>query len=307
MCLDENNKYMEPLLVFTKKPISRTSTLTGEEVDFFATPADNLMHVGATLGEITLYFKNSNSYSDDSVAGGASTKTSNYAKVVLRTLTGTEVDTIKRIQRGIAKAKSSTSIINFDGANKSFDIQGVLSVISIVRDDLEVIEDLDNDITLNCGTGIPGGDRFAVLAKVSDADFDYDWTETPTFEQANISKWSDTLSPKLKFFRSKGEDHTNTTSEIDDILGEIIFTGVNIDGEESTAGKILFTQVNESDSSNFIESKLQLYVGTAEGDQVGLTINQQRVTSIPNLSTSPSPVRGGIYADNNDILFFGIT
>lgn len=297
---------MEPLLVFSKKAISRTSTLVGDEVDFFATPADNLMHIGAVFGEITMYFKNSNSYSDESIAGGASTKTSNYAKVVLKTLTGNEVETIKRIQKAITLARQSGKIINFDGVTRAFDVQGVLSIVEIVRDDIEIL-DVDNDITLNCGTGIPGGDRFAVLAKVSDDDFDYAWTETPTFEQANISKWSNTVSPKLKFFRSKGEDHTNTESEIDDILGEIVFTGVNIDGEESTAGKLLFTQVNESDSSNFIESKFELFIGTSTGDQVALTINEQRVTSIPNLSTSPSAVRGGIYADNNDILFFGIT
>ena len=297
---------MEPLLVFSKKAISRTSTLVGDEVDFFATPADNLMHIGAVFGEITMYFKNSNSYSDESIAGGASTKTSNYAKVVLKTLTGNEVETIKRIQKAITLARQSGKIINFDGVTRAFDVQGVLSIVEIVRDDIEIL-DVDNDITLNCGTGIPGGDRFAVLAKVSNDDFDYAWTETPTFEQANISKWSNTLSPKLKFFRSKGEDHTNTESEIDDILGEIVFTGVNIDGEESTAGKLLFTQVNESDSSNFIESKFELFIGTSTGDQVALTINEQRVTSIPNLSTSPSAVRGGIYADNNDILFFGIT
>lgn len=296
---------MEPLLVFSKKSISRTSTLTGDDIDFFATPADNLMHVGATLGEITLYFKNSNSYSDDSVAGGASTKLTNFARVILKVRTGTETSTIQRIQTGITQAQKNGTILNFDGVTKQFDVKGVLSVIEIVRDEID-LSDVDNDISLNCGTGIPGGDRFAVLAKVSDADFDYAWTETPTFEQANISKWSDTLSPKLKFFRSKSSDHTDTTTEIDDILGEIIFTGVNIDNEEASAGKMLFTQVNESDSSNSIQSKFELFVGTSTGDQVALTINQQRVTSIPNLSDTPSAVRGGIYANTSDILFFGV-
>lgn len=301
----EQQYYMEPLLVFSKKSISRTSTLTGDDIDFFATPADNLMHVGATLGEITLYFKNSNSYSDDSVAGGASTKLTNFARVILKVRTGTETSTIQRIQTGITQAQKNGTILNFDGVTKQFDVKGVLSVIEIVRDEID-LSDVDNDISLNCGTGIPGGDRFAVLAKVSDADFDYAWTETPTFEQANISKWSDTLSPKLKFFRSKSSDHTDTTTEIDDILGEIIFTGVNIDNEEASAGKMLFTQVNESDSSNSIQSKFELFVGTSTGDQVALTINQQRVTSIPNLSDTPSAVRGGIYANTSDILFFGI-
>lgn len=301
----EQQYYMEPLLVFSKKSISRTSTLTGDDIDFFATPADNLMHVGATLGEITLYFKNSNSYSDDSVAGGASTKLTNFARVILKVRTGTETSTIQRIQTGITQAQKNGTILNFDGVTKQFDVKGVLSVIEIVRDEID-LSDVDNDISLNCGTGIPGGDRFAVLAKVSDADFDYAWTETPTFEQANISKWSDTLSPKLKFFRSKSSDHTDTTTEIDDIIGEIIFTGVNIDNEEASAGKMLFTQVNESDSSNSIQSKFELFVGTSTGDQVALTINQQRVTSIPNLSDTPSAVRGGIYANTSDILFFGI-
>jgi hypothetical protein len=153
--------------------------------------------------------------------------------------------------------------------------------------------------------GFPGGDKFAVLAKVSDDDFDYDWTETPTFEQANISKWSETTSPKLLFTRSNGTDHTNTPTIANDVLGEIGFRGINSNNTPVDSAKILFTQTNNSDT--LIKSKFELFVGTDNGPEVALTANDERVISIPNQTDTPTAVRGGIYADDSDILFFGIS
>ena len=154
--------------------------------------------------------------------------------------------------------------------------------------------------------GVPGGSKYAVLNKLSDDDLDYDWTETPTFEQANISKWSDTANPTLLFTRSRGADHTNDETLQDDILGQIGFTGVNTNNEAATGGKMLFTQTQDSTTDTFVQSKFELFVGTDQGDQVALTANEQRVISIPNQSSAPDAVRGGIYANDNDILFFGI-
>lgn len=144
---------MEPLLVFSKQVISRSSTISGQEVDFFATPASNLVHIGATYGEVTLFFKDSNTYVDDSIAGGASTKVSNLTRVILRTLTQDEVKTIQRIQRALNNAKDSGVIINFDNTVEQYDVQGVLEVKDILRGDINV-SDIDNSVTLVCGGDI---------------------------------------------------------------------------------------------------------------------------------------------------------
>lgn len=155
--------------------------------------------------------------------------------------------------------------------------------------------------------GTPGGSKYAVLAKVSDDDLDYDWTETPTFEQLFISKWSSTEDPLLQFHYSRGTDHTETTTLKGDILGQIGFTGVNQNNTLAEGGKILFTQTQDADTSKNLQTKFELFVGTAAGDQVALTANEERVVSIPNLTDTPTAVRGGLYVNSNDELYFGVS
>jgi hypothetical protein len=351
---------MEPTLVFTKQTISRTSTTTGANIDFFSAPASSLVHAGAAFGELVLFFKDSNIFSDNSITGGASTKAADYAKVTLKVRAGTEVKTIEFLNSLISK--SSGKVIRFDNTLRQYDVRGVLQVLSIARTDLPT----DDDIYLSCGTGgsfedidpgiidvandlflfydaddnglpkvesitdfvaaiagdnltavngvlnasehrVPGGDKFAVLAKSSDTDYDYDWTESPTFEDLNISKWSTSDNPTLLFSRSQGADHTTTTTAANDILGEIGFRGVSLENNNAVAGKIKVTQTQPSTSSNYVQSKLELFTGTKNGEEVALTINDERVTILPNQNEIPSAVQGGLYADNNDKLFFGVS
>jgi len=153
---------------------------------------------------------------------------------------------------------------------------------------------------------IPGGNKFAVLAKSSDTDYDYDWTESPTFESVDIALWSTTGNPELLFRKSRGSDHTTTTTEQNDVLGEIGFRGVTNVNNEVASAKIKVTQTAAADDT-YVKSKLELFTGTAIGEQVALTINDERVTILPNQSTTPSAVQGGLYADNNDKLFFGVS
>lgn len=356
---------MEPTIVISKQAISRDSTTSGDTIHFFAAPVSSLVHMGATYGEIVLFFKDSNHYSDNSIAGGRSTKASKYVKVFLKTRAGNEMKTIEFVKQTIDKAKSNGSNITLDNNSNFFDIRGVLKVNNIVRDD----ELPDNDdIYLSCGTGgtatdidpgiidvatdtllfydssdnglpkttsVPdfiasiagdnitaidgvlsvefpesdlpkGGDKYSVLSKRSNTDFDFEWTEDPTFESLNISKWSLAEHPELLFKRSQGFDHVNTPTEENDILGEIGFRAVNNQQEEVAVGKLKVTQTSNSISS-VVQSKLELFTGTQNGEEVALTINDERVTILPNQSTTPSAVQGGLYADNNDILFFGVS
>lgn len=155
--------------------------------------------------------------------------------------------------------------------------------------------------------GISGGDKFAVLSKNSNTDFDYGWTETPTFEQTNISKWSNVDNPTLLFTRSRGTDHTNDETLTSDVLGEIGFTGINTNNQVADGGKILFTQAQSATTDQYVQSKFELFVGTSTGEQVALTANEERVISLPNLTTAPTAVQGGLYANNSDELYFGVS
>ena len=351
---------MEPTLVFTKQAISKTSTTTGANIDFFSAPASSLVHAGAAFGELVLFFKDSNTFSDNSIAGGASTKAADYARVTLKVRAGTEVKTIELLNSLISK--SSGKVIKFDNTLRQYDVRGVLQVLSIVRTDLPT----DDDVYLSCGTGgsvedidpgvidvandsflfydaddgglpkiesivdfvaaiagdnltavngvlnasefgIPGGDKYSVLTKLSDTDDDYGWTETPQFEGLTIAKWNSAEFSELTFFRSRGADHTNVTTEPNDVLGEIGFTGVNNNNSTADGGKILFTQTQAATNDRYLQTKFELFVGTDTGDQVALTANEERVISIPNLNTNPTAVQGGLYADSNNKLYFGIS
>lgn len=352
---------MEPTLVFTKQAISRTSAITGADIDFFSAPASSLVHAGAAFGELVLFFKDSNTFSDNSIAGGASTKAADYARVTLKVRAGNEVKTIEILNSLISK--STGKVIKFDNTVRQYDVRGVIQVLSIVRTDLPT----DDDIYLSCGTGgsstdldpgvvdvandsflfydsddeglpkvetisdfieaiagdnltavngvlnasftsdIPGGDKYAVLHKLSDADNDYGWTEAPQFEQLSISKWSSTEDPVLNFHYSRGTDHTETTTQPNDILGQIGFTGVNSNNVLAQGGKIAFTQTQAAGNSTNLQTKFELFVGTSAGDQVALTANEERVISIPNLTSTPTAVQGGLYADSTDKLYFGVS
>lgn len=140
---------MEPLLVFSKGQLSVRSNFS-DEIDVFATPMSNLVHMGATLGEITLFFKDSNLYADDSIAGGRETKKANYVQVKLKVRETNESNVIELFQRKLQQSKDTGVVIRFDNETREYAIRGVLKVNDIIRpDDLPT----DDDIFLSCGTG----------------------------------------------------------------------------------------------------------------------------------------------------------
>lgn len=155
------------------------------------------------------------------------------------------------------------------------------------------------------GTSQPGGNKYAVLAKLSDVDFDYDWTEDPQFESVTVTKYSPSLAPAINLFRSRGSDGVNGETQPGDIIASIAFSGVAADNSQAPAGKMVFTQVDAA-GYNGISSKIELFVGSDNGDLPALTINEDRVVSVHRHSVAPPVVTGGIYANDNNELFFGV-
>ncbi len=152
----------------------------------------------------------------------------------------------------------------------------------------------------------PGGNKFAVLAKLSDVDFDYDWTETPQFESVSMVKSSNSTFPSINLFRSRGSDSLLTPTQSGDVIAQIAFFGADTGGNQATAGKMVFTQVESAGSGPGVSTKMELFVGNNSGDVAALTLNEERVVSISRQSTAPAPVLGGIYASSNNELFFGV-
>lgn len=151
----------------------------------------------------------------------------------------------------------------------------------------------------------PGGNKYAVLSKLSDIDFDYDWTETPQFESVSVTKYSASQSPSINLFRSRGSDHTAVETQPGDVIAEIGFSGVAIGGNQAPAGKMVFTQVDVSGYQG-VSSKIEFFVGSDTGDLPAFTINEERVLSVHTHSDEPTPVAGGFYSDASGQLFIGI-
>ncbi len=84
------------------------------------------------------------------------------------------------------------------------------------------------------------------------------------------------------------------------------FFGSSIGGNQATAGKMVFTQVQAAGYGPGVSTKMELFVGNDSGDVAALTLNEEKVVSISRQSTAPTPVAGGIYANTSNELFFGI-
>ena len=152
----------------------------------------------------------------------------------------------------------------------------------------------------------PGGNKHAVLSKLSDLDNDYDWTEQPQFESVAITKYSSISAPSINLYRSRGSDTAALETASGDIIAQIGFSGASIGGGVATAGKMVFTQVSAAGYGDGVATKLELFVGTDAGDVSAFTINEERVVSVSRQSAVPDAVAGGIYADSSNRLFFGI-
>lgn len=156
------------------------------------------------------------------------------------------------------------------------------------------------------GGNIPGGNKYAVLSKLSDEDNAFSWTEDPQFESVIVSKYSSSAAPSINLFRSRGSDHNITETEIGDVIAEIGFSGASIGGNRATAGKFVFTQVEHAGYGPGIATKMDIFVGSDSGDKAAFSINEDRVISLAVQSSTPSAVSGGLYINSQNQLFLGV-
>ena len=160
-------------------------------------------------------------------------------------------------------------------------------------------EEEGNWAGLSAANGLPsGGGKNAVLVKSSGENYQAKWTPDPIFSSNTLKKAD---HPQLSFESSQDAKTSNDT-----ILGRIQASGVSSNGGNETAPgpRIDFTQVGDAGSTG-VSGKIEFYTSSStEGQQLAMTINEEKTLIFAGHSTAPSAVAGGMYYNNETNDFF---
>jgi len=160
----------------------------------------------------------------------------------------------------------------------------------------------ESDWTEVGGDALPAGSNYSVLVRGGDNAISFN--TTPRISAVEVFNSSGASAPNIMFTRTSDDSGAAQATGNGDSLGQITFRGHNSSDSVTDAGLIKFTQVGAAGSS--VSSKMELSVGTSSGSQVALTVNEERVLSIPRLTATPTAVAGGLYADSSDNIYFGV-
>jgi hypothetical protein len=129
---------MNHLLLFRIKAISTYSVLesgNGDNLDFIAVPATNLINIVATKRSITLYLKEANGFSSDKAE---------YAQVTLTTENNKEVAVVKSLWKLISR--DGNQLIEFNDSGKQFPVDYITGIESIKRSEVERFTNTATDV-----------------------------------------------------------------------------------------------------------------------------------------------------------------
>jgi hypothetical protein len=152
------------------------------------------------------------------------------------------------------------------------------------------------------GLSLPSGNAFEVLFRNSSGVAQF--TSSPRTSEFSVFNSVGTSSPSMAFTRTSGAGGVALATASGDVLGSLAFSGHDSADAETQAGAVVFTQVGAA-AAGVIKSKLEVSVGTSSGKAVAFSINEERVVSIPQLSSVPTAVLGGLYSDTSSNLYFG--
>ena len=154
--------------------------------------------------------------------------------------------------------------------------------------------------------GIKGGDKYSILSKASNNDFDYEWSRRPSLEAVRLFGYSDTGTPEIKFTNSSDLFESNSPLSSGASIGSLKFAAYNTNRDEAIAGRIEFTQSEVATDSGYIDSSFSVYTAnSSDGEQLSLTVNNERVVKVEPLSKEPTAVPGGIYMSSDYKFYFG--
>lgn len=169
------------ILLFEKATISATSVAadsTGTNLDFWMIPAGNLITISAVQGQVILYFRDGNPYSQTLSTGEALTGSFRFATVTLNVTTGKESEVAENFYKfilagpkPIVPIPSVRTIFKFSNVTNEFaDIADITSIDTIKR------YTTYDTISGTGGGSLPtGGVVEQVLTKQSATDGDADW------------------------------------------------------------------------------------------------------------------------------------
>ncbi len=153
------------------------------------------------------------------------------------------------------------------------------------------------------GDALPSGSNFSVLVRDSSNAAVFD--TTPRVSAVDVFNSTATASPDLIFTRTSDDSGVAQATTSGQSLGLIKFRGHNSSDAIAEAGFIRYTQVGAAAAT--VSSKMELSVGTSSGQEVAVTVNEEKVLSVSRQVSAPSAVAGGFYADTNDNVYFGIS
>jgi hypothetical protein len=169
------------ILLFEKASISATSVAaasTGVNLDFWMVPAANLLTISAIQGQIILYFRDGNPYSETLSTGEALTGSFRFATITFNVTTGKESEVAENFYKFILAGPKA--IVPIPSVRQIFKFSNVTSKYADIPD----IVNIDNirryttyDAITGTGSGgLPiGGDLDQVLTKLSSVDGDVAW------------------------------------------------------------------------------------------------------------------------------------
>lgn len=161
-------------------------------------------------------------------------------------------------------------------------------------------EEEGNWAGLSAANGLPsGGGKNSVLVKSSGENYQAKWTPDPIFSSNTLKKAD---HPQLSFESSQDAKTPDAT-----ILGRIQASGVSSNGDNETAAgpRIDFTQVGDAGSTS-VSGKIEFYTSSSSaGQQLALTISEEKTLIFAQHDSAPTPVAGGMYFRDNSF-FLGV-
>ena len=199
---------------------------------------------------------------------------------------------------------SSTS--NRDSVATDLRTQGYMAIVKNSATSVTPFfyKNTDNWMSLSAITGgLPqGGETNELLAKTSGTDYESEWVNTIIVEDAELRKHAaDPGIPTLTFSRKK----TGSTLNNNDQIGRLSSVGYGPAGNESAGASLRFVATGQiNPSTNFIPSRIELFIATSVGEEKALTVDQEKKLIFAGSDFVPTAVEGGMYFNTTNKAFF---
>lgn len=243
------------------------------------------------------------------ILAGRARVNSTSGAVVDLTDSGNNSRTGKSQVKGMGLFSSTASR---DAVNSSLRVRGYMAVVSSGGQSVPYIytsanpsnaewTDSSNWSSFSASNGIPaGGLEHEVLAKTSDADYAADWTGDPIFNSITAKESAPVID-----FKSNSTDPTGDGT----VLGVLGSHGVSSNGGGLAAkgARIQFKQSGAS-GADFVPASVEFYTSSGtEGQQLALTLNEEKTFIFAGHAAAPTAYVGGMYYNSEtDSYYVGV-